>query len=63
MLHVGITGVVTGLADRERAVCRVAGLGVSYEMETRNRSIRKMPNVLPLNQNGPSRGMGLGPTF
>ena len=48
MLHVGITGVVTGLADRERAVCRVAGLGVSYEMETRNLSIRKMPKAADL---------------
>ena len=36
MLHVGITGV------------RVAGLGVSYEMETRNRSIRKMPKAADL---------------
>ena len=36
---------------------------VTTEVETRDRSIRKMPNVLPLNQNGPSRGMGLGPTF
>ena len=36
---------------------------VTTEVESRDRSIRKMPNVLPLNENGPSRGMGLGPTF